>query len=216
VGVALTWPVGVRKRRSPQPTVFDLDFFVVVFGVGCGVFFMRYRRAEVCGGTYFFTVNLADRKSQLLTDNVDLLRVCVKRVQARHPFTIDAMVVLPDHLHAMWTLPLDEHDYSMRWGLIKSGFSRQLPKTERINKSRLHKGERGIWQRRFWEHLIRDERDYENHVQYIHSNPVKHGLAERAIDWPHSTVHDYVSKGLLDHEWGGCVKQPNVNTHGEW
>jgi putative transposase len=120
------------------------------------------------------------------------------------------MVVLPDHLHAIFTLPLSDNDYSTRWALIKTGFSRQIPKTERINKSRKSKGERGIWQRRFWEHLIRDELDYENHVNYIHYNPVKHNYVDHSVDWPYSTIHRYISKGILKPDWGGngeCIAE---------
>ena len=136
---------------------------------------MRYRRDDTKGGTWFFTVNLAERNKTLLVDKYELLRNVMNKVKQHHPFILDAMVVLPDHIHAMWTLPPGDNDFPTRWGLIKSGFSRLLPKTERINKSRIRKGERGIWQRRYWEHLIRDDADYEKHVDYIHYNPVKHG-----------------------------------------
>jgi len=136
---------------------------------------MRYRRADVVGGTYFFTVNLAERKWTLLVDFIDDLRYVMRKVKKVHPFHIDAMVVLPDHLHAMWTLPMGDANFPMRWSLIKAGFSRRIPKNERRNASRVAKGESGIWQRRFWEHLIRGERDDENHVNYIHFNRVKQG-----------------------------------------
>ncbi|HNP50796.1 MAG TPA: transposase [Nitrosomonas nitrosa] len=164
---------------------------------------MRYRRANVEGGTYFFTVNLAERKRTLLVDHVDDLRNMMKKIKKSHPFHIDAMVILPDHLHAMWTLPVGDADYPARWMLIKSGFSRQIPKGERCNPSRTAKGERGIWQRRYWEHRVRDERDYANHVDYIHYNPVKHGYVTRVIDWPYSSFHRHVRSGRLDSEWGG-------------
>jgi putative transposase len=153
---------------------------------------MQYRRVYVKGGCYFFTVTLADRRNDLLIRHIDLLRECVADVKRRHPFEINAMVILPDHLHALWTLPKDDCDYSKRWTLIKSYFSRQLPKDEHINKSRYQKGERGIWQRRFWEHLIRDEEDYKNHVEYIHNNPVKHGYVNDAKDWPYSSIHKFM------------------------
>jgi len=143
---------------------------------------MQYRRADVKGGTYFFTVNLAERNKTLLVDEFDQLRMVINKVKKRHPFYLDAMVVLPDHLHMLMTLPENDNDFAKRWTLIKSGFSRLLPKTERINKSRQSKGERGIWQRRYWEHLIRDDKDYERHVDYIHYNPVKHGYVKRPID----------------------------------
>ncbi len=171
---------------------------------------MRYRRAAVAGATYFFTVNLADRQSGLLVDHVDVLRATLRRVRQAHPFHIDAMVVLPDHLHAIWTLPAGDSDYSMRWMLVKAGFSRQLPALEQRSPSRAAKGERGIWQRRFWEHLIRDERDFERHVDYIHFNPVKHGLASRAVDWPHSSIHRYIRLGLAAPDWAWDGTGPNV------
>ena len=159
---------------------------------------MLYRRARVAGARYFFTVNLAERKGSLLVDHIDHLRACVQRVKLRHPFIIDAMVVLPEHLHALLTLPPDDADYSMRWSLIKAGFSRGIEPGERLSTSRRNKGERGIWQRRFWEHLIRDERDYAHHIDYIHDNPVKHGYVTCRKDWPYSTYHRYVAKGVLD------------------
>ena len=164
---------------------------------------MNYRRAITNGGTYFFTVNLAERNKTLLTDEIDILRSVFNKVKKEHPFQLDAMVVLHDHLHVLLTLPINDHDYSTRWALIKAGFSRQIPKNERINKSRKSKGERGIWQCRFWEHLIRDELDYENHVNNIHYNPVKHRYVDHAVDWPYSTLHKYISEGILQSDWGG-------------
>jgi putative transposase len=147
---------------------------------------MRYRRDTTAGGTYFFTVNLADRKQQTLIEHIDLLQQSVSSVRTVHPFDIIAWVVLPEHMHAIWRLPPDDFDYSMRWGLIKAGFSRQLAKSEYIGKSRQTKGERGIWQRRFWEHRIRNARDLENHIRYIQYNPVKHGYVKHASEWPFS------------------------------
>jgi putative transposase len=164
---------------------------------------MRYRRADVAGGTYFFTVNLAERKRTLLVDHMDILRAVIQKVKSMHPFRIVAMVILPDHLHAVWTLPVGDCDYPTRWMLIKSGFSRQIPKDERRSESRQAKGERAIWQRRYWEHLIRDERDYEKHVDYIHYNPVKHNYVKWAADWPYSTFHRYVERGLYPLDWAG-------------
>ena len=164
---------------------------------------MRYRRADVAGGTYFFTVNLAERKRMLLVDHIDVLRSVMEKVKKAHPFRIDAMVILPDHLHAIWTLPEGDVDYPLRWSLIKAGFSRRLPKTERRNLSRIAKGERGIWQRRYWEHMIRDERDYTRHMDYIHYNPVKHGYVHRVTDWPYSTFHRAVAHGLYSQNWAG-------------
>lgn len=163
---------------------------------------MFYRRARCRGGTYFFTVNLADRSSGLLVGHINPLRDAMRRVKQRHPFRIDAMVVLPDHLHAIWTLPAGDADFSTRWALIKAGFSRQLPPSESRRPSRSHKQERGIWQRRFWEHLIKDEEDFRHHVDYIHFNPVKHGHARRPVDWAFSSIHRFIETGRLPRDWG--------------
>jgi putative transposase len=135
-----------------------------------------YRRNRVPGGTYFFTVNLADRRSDLLTREIDALRGAVRKVRAQKPFHIDAWVVLPDHTHCMWTLPDNDTNFSARWQAIKTAFSKRMMVGEHRSPSRAGKGERGIWQRRFWEHTIRDDRDYAAHLDYIHFNPVKHGL----------------------------------------
>ena len=161
-----------------------------------------YRRNRVPGGTYFFTVNLLDRRSSLLVDQVGLLREVVRAVRARAPFHIDAWVVLPEHLHCLWTLPDGDADFSARWRDIKKGFSRQLPPGEHRSASRIAQDERGIWQRRFWEHTIRDERDYETHMDYIHFNPVKHGWVTQVADWPYSSFHHCVAKGIYPAGWG--------------
>jgi putative transposase len=171
---------------------------------------MRYRRAKTKGGTYFFTVNLADRSSTLLADKVDILRSAFHQIKQRHPFEIDAIVILPDHLHAIWTLPPEDNDYAKRWSLIKATFSRQIPAIEKRNSSRLTKGERGIWQRRYWEHLIRGEQDFIRHVDYIHYNPVKHGHTRNPADWPYSSIHRYIAKGLLPANWGSGVDFGNT------
>ncbi|PCJ21777.1 MAG: transposase [Gammaproteobacteria bacterium] len=162
---------------------------------------MRYRRADTLGGTYFFTVNLAERNKTLLVDEIDVLRASINKVKKQHPFKLDAMVVMPEHLHAILTLPHNDNDFATRWMLIKAGFSRHIPKQESISDSRLSRGERGIWQRRYWEHLIRDDADFSAHVDYIHFNPVKHGHVARAVDWPYSSVHHYVKQGLLNESW---------------
>lgn len=162
---------------------------------------MRYRRAIADGAMWFFTVNLAERKRDLLVRHVDVLRGVMRKVKAKHPFEIIAMVVLPDHLHAIWALPAGDHDYSLRWNLIKGEFSKALPQDEYIRASRIRKRERGIWQRRFWEHQIRDEFDLQTHVDYIHINPVKHGYVAQAIDWPYSSLHRYVRRGDLPANW---------------
>lgn len=164
---------------------------------------MRYRRSDVEGGTWFFTVNLADRSADTLVRYIEDLREVMYKVKAAHPFSLLAMVVLPEHLHAIWRLPLGDADYPLRWALIKAGFSRRLAKGETLSPSRAAKRERGIWQRRYWEHQIRDEMDLARHVDYIHFNPVKHGWVSRAVDWPHSTLHGYVERGMMSGDWGG-------------
>lgn len=166
---------------------------------------MRYRRSNTEGGTFFFTVNLADRTSDLLVRHVDILRTVIHKVKHDHPFEITAMVVLPDHLHAIWTLPDGDRDYPVRWSLIKAGFSRAITKTERINTSRQHKRERGIWQRRYWEHEIRTALDLSRHVDYIHINPVKHGYVSTAAAWPYSSIHRYMRDGLIPETWAADV-----------
>ncbi len=162
---------------------------------------MHYRRANVPGACYFFTVNLAERSQSLLVDHIDELRLAFRKTRQDHRFDIVAMVVLPDHLHTLWQLPEDDANYPMRWNLIKRRFSRALPKKERISASRQKKGERGIWQRRYWEHLIRNDGDFERHVNYIHYNPVKHGYACSPVDWPYSSIHRYVQKGIISNNW---------------
>ncbi|BBL70644.1 REP-associated tyrosine transposase [Methylogaea oryzae] len=122
----------------------------------------HYIRAYVPGGCYFFTVGLLERRRGLLTENIDALRAAFRAVRAQRPFRIDAIVVLPDHLHCLWTLPPGDTDYSTRWRLIKSAFSRAIAPGERLSDRRLLKKERGLWQRRFWEHAIRDF--YRSHV----------------------------------------------------
>jgi putative transposase len=163
-----------------------------------------YRRSYVPGGSFFFTVNLLERyPNDLLTKHIELLREAVRLVRAEYPLQIDAWVVLPDHMHCVWSLPPGDTDYTLRWRLIKAAFSKQLPKTERRSPVREARGERGIWQRRFWEHTLRDERDYAAHVDYVHFNPVKHGYVKAVMDWPHSTFHRYVAEGVYSTDWGG-------------
>jgi putative transposase len=166
----------------------------------------NYRRAYIPGGTWFFTVNLLQRRqNDLLIRNIGLLRQTVKQVRAKYPFHIDAWVVLSDHMHCVWTLPPKEADFSTRWRLIKSGFSRALPKTEFRSKVRVKNRERGVWQRHYWEHCIRDDLDYQRHVDYVHVNPLKHGCVRRVIDWPYSTFHRYVAEGIYPAHWCGDI-----------
>jgi putative transposase len=161
-----------------------------------------YRRNFVSGASFFFTVNLADRRSRLLIDHVGPLRAAFRDVRARHPFALDAIVVLPDHLHAIWTLSHGDADFATRWRLIKTAFSRSIAPGERRSPSREVKGERGIWQRRYWEHTLRDESDFERHCDYIHFNPVKHGHAGSAQAWPYSSFHRFVKLGVYREDWG--------------
>src|SRR4051794_27646693 len=166
-----------------------------------------YRRNFIPGGSFFFTVNLADRRLSLLTKYIELLRAAFRDTRQRHPFTIDAIVILPDHLHTIWTMPEGDADFATRWRLIKSTFSRNLTRGERISASRAAKGERGIWQRRYWEHTIRDAVDFERHVDYIHINPVKHGLVRRVCDWEASSFHRFVKLGIYPLNWAGDAFQ---------
>ena len=176
---------------------------------------MQYRRSNVKGGTYFFTVNLAERQRTLLIDEINILRTVMKTVIKDHPFVIVAIVILPDHLHSIWTMPKGDDDFPKRWMLIKSGFSRCISKNERISASRMKKGERGIWQRRYWEHCIKDDRDFENHVNYIHYNPIKHGYVKHAVDWEYSSFHRYVANGLLPKNWGMSSELEHKGSFGE-
>lgn len=163
-----------------------------------------YRRAHHPGGLYFFTQNLLRRTgNDLLIRNIVLLRQTVDKVRRDHPFLIHAWVVLPDHLHCVLEFPRGDANYALRWRLIKAYFSKGLPAMEFRSEVRQRRGERGIWQRRFWEHLIRDEVDYRAHMDYVHFNPVKHGLVERVQDWPYSTFHRWVERGVYPVDWGG-------------
>ncbi|OGA06090.1 MAG: transposase [Betaproteobacteria bacterium RIFCSPLOWO2_02_64_14] len=161
----------------------------------------RYIRAFVPGGTFFFTVAILERRRRLLTEHIDALRAAFAAARSRKIFTMNAIVVLPDHLHCIWTLPAGDADFSSRWHAIKARFARAIPVGERLSPRRQKKGERGIWQRRFWEHVIRDERDFERHADYIHFNPVKHGLVPTVGEWPYSSFHRYVRRGLYPADW---------------
>ena len=167
----------------------------------------QYRRANVAGGTFFFTVTIANRSDDLLIREVDRLRHIYRTVQHRHPFETIAICILPDHLHAIWLLPEHDADFPLRWNLIKSGFSRGLAPARSRSAHHLVKREKGLWQRRYWEHVIRDEHDLARHIDYIHFNPVKHGLVTRVSDWPHSSFHQYVARGELPDDWGGDLRE---------
>lgn len=171
----------------------------------------NYRRAWHPGGTYFFTVNALQREgNDLLTRHIDLLREAVREVRAAHPFIIHGWVVLPDHLHCVLELPPGDADFALRWRLIKMGFSKRLPAVERRSAVRRARGERGLWQRRFWEHLIRDEADFAAHMDYVHINPVKHGYAAGPGEWPYSTFHRLVEAGIYPADWAGSVWEDGV------
>lgn len=162
-----------------------------------------YRRIYAPGSTWFFTVNLLERQNNnLLVEKIDLLRNAFSYVKKRKSFTINAVVIMPDHLHCVWTLPDNDTDYSSRWSLLKSYFSRSIPKNEHINKNRIKRRERGIWQRRFWAHWIVDQNDFNQHIEYIHWNPVKHGYVARVIEWQYSSFHRYVEQGIYPANWG--------------
>jgi putative transposase len=165
----------------------------------------RYVRAKFKGSVFFFTVVLAERQSNLLCEQIERLRQTYRAVQQRRPFETIAVCVLPDHIHALWALPEGDADFATRWSLIKSGFSRGLDPRSR-SASKVGKREKGIWQRRYWEHAIRDDLDLKRHIDYVHFNPVKHGHVACVANWPHSSFHRYVERGLLAADWGGDMK----------
>jgi putative transposase len=169
---------------------------------------VQYRRNFLPSGTYFFTVALADRRSKALVDHVGELRDAFRAARRERPFAIDAIVVLPDHLHAIFTLPPNDSDFPGRWRRIKGYFSRGLIDAA-VDLKRRPNGELALWQRRYWEHTIRDEADFGRHVDYVHFNPVKHGLVRRVRDWPHSSFHRYVREGLLPDDWAGDAAEDN-------
>lgn len=166
---------------------------------------MRYRRVFVPGASYFFTL-ITQERARLFADaaNVDRWRRAVEKVRRTRPFIIDAEVVMPDHLHVIWTLPHVDADYATRIRLIKTAFTKDMAFGDGVtaSKSRASKGERDVWQRRYWEHVIRDERDFQAHLDYIHINPVKHGVVARPGDWPHSTFRNWLERGAYDPCWG--------------
>jgi putative transposase len=168
----------------------------------------EYRRIRRSGGTYFFTVVTHGRRPILIYPEVrHALREGINKVRQTMPFSIEAWVLLPDHLHTIWTLPEHDAKFGSRWAVIKNcvtkGCGKLLGSGERIKKSRHNRKEGGVWQRRFWEHVIRDEADFHRHLDYIHWNPVKHGYVKNPIDWPYSTLHRLVAQGLYPSNWGG-------------
>ena len=174
----------------------------------------NYRRPRRPGGTFFFTVVTHQRRRMLTVSKArDLLREAMENTREARPFETVAMVLLPDHLHAIWRLPRGDGDFTTRWKLIKTRFTRAMVRrgwvTGHISNSRLRRQERDIWQRRFWDHFIRDENDLRRHIDYVHWNPVKHGLVKRVRDWPHSTFHRCVHQGLYPADWG-CWEPPTI------
>jgi putative transposase len=181
----------------------------------------NYRRACIPGATYFFTVVTHNRKPLFSIDRARrVLHQAIADVRDRHTFEIEAICLLPDHLHTIWKLPVDDSDYPQRWNEIKGFFTKRFRDISSIDGnisiSRQSKGERNIWQRRFWEHLIKDESDLRKHMDYLHYNPVKHGLVGRVVDWPWSSFHRYVREGIYPTDWGGTTASKiNLDTTGE-
>ena len=153
-----------------------------------------YRRLFVPGGTYFFTAHLQDPRADTLVTHIDVLRQSVRLARKRWPFVIEAAVVLPNVTHMIWTMPQDDADFSKRWRLIKSTFSRHVPAPAYEPPSKARRGEKGIWQRRFWEHLIKDGEDFDTHLRLIRDAPVAKGLVGQSTDWPYSSFSTHRSK----------------------
>jgi putative transposase len=182
---------------------------------------MQYRRAFIPGGSFFFTV-VTEKRQPLLASAaaVDVLREAFRVVRAKRPFEIDAAVVLPDHLHCIWTLPLGDSDFATRWRLVKTWFTKQFVGLRLANptygclntpnRARVAKRQRAVWQHRYWEHVLQDEDDFTQHVEYIHFNPVKHGLALSAMEWPFSSFRRFVEMGVYPADWGLDADYPGV------
>ena len=164
----------------------------------------RYKRIRAKGHCVFLTL-VSKQRTPIFIRNINFLRAAFLRVQTAMPFSVRAAVVLPDHIHFIMELDGDDTDYSMRVNHIKRNFSMCVPDAIRPLPNQRRRRERGVWQPRFWEHTIRDEKDDRRHVDYIHYNPVKHRLVERVADWPYSSFHNYVKKGLLPKNWGSRV-----------
>ena len=180
----------------------------------------NYRRAQTQGGTFFFTVVTYRRR--LLFDHAEarrILREVIFEIRTRHPFAIDAWVVLPDHMHCIWTLPPDDANFSLRWNRIKSTFSKRTKSLfhveEWLNASQQKHRESTIWQRRFWEHQIKDDAEYRVYMDYSHYNPVKHGWVAKVADWPFSTFHRHVEAGVYPQDWGGQAEESDRQQFGE-
>ncbi len=160
----------------------------------------NYIRPKITGTPIFFTLNLANRGTSLLVDEIETLRHAFTTTMNERPFTLNAIVILPDHLHTVMTLPESDSDYATRWRIIKARFSRKMAKGH-VRQSHIARKERGVWQRRYWEHHIRNDEDYRKHVEYCWLNPVKHGLVEKPVEWPHSSIHRDIRLGRVSGEW---------------
>ena len=171
---------------------------------------MRYRRAFMPGGSFFFAV-VTHRRVPLLASAhaVEVLRGAFRAVRKARPFEVDAMAVLPDHLHCIWTLPPGDTDFATRWRLVKTCFTKHCDPALRPapDRARMTKREQALWQHRYWEHLLRDEADFNRHVEYIHYNPVKHAHVQAPMDWPYSSFRRYVEAGLYAADWGRVEMQ---------
>ena len=180
----------------------------------------NYRRAKVKGGTYFFTVITHLRQPYFQHQQArEALREALHAIRIQHPFQIDAWVLLPDHLHCIWTLPEDDADFALRWSLIKRSVSKNclaLIDSNLLTPAQWKNNEFGFWQRRYWEHQIRNENDYARHVDYLHWNPVKHGYVDGVKEWPYSTFHRFVDDGVYSLDWGITTKVNNDSAFGEW
>jgi putative transposase len=183
----------------------------------------EYRRVIISGGTYFFTVVTRDRLHLLICEEVrQALREGIQEVRQSLPFFIEAWVLLPDHLHTIWTLPKGDANYQARWAIIKRTVTKHcLPKVlnekpinmvrkthptfpdNTLSPSMQKRKEGGFWQRRYWEHSIRDEEDFHRHLDYLHWNPVKHGYVKNPIHWPYSSLHRLIAQGMYPSNWGG-------------
>jgi putative transposase len=167
----------------------------------------NYRRAYIPGGTYFFTVVTYKRKPILCSPSaIQRLKDSFNYTKEKHPFSIEGLVILPDHIHCIWQLPEKDSDFSKRWNMIKRHFS--LGMTKDTN----HRREKNIWQRRFWEHAVRDEKDFQRCLDYIYYNPVKHGYVQKPLDWIYSTFKRDVAKGFYSKDWGSNEEPHNIKT----
>ena len=180
----------------------------------------NYTRARMPGGTYFFTVTTLERRPLLTRDMIrHALRHAIEKTRLTHPFLINAWVLLPDHLHCLWTLPDGDAEFSTRWSMIKRLTTQQLSNypefTPQPNHSRTIRRESAFWQRRFWEHQVHDEDDFRRHLDYIHWNPVRHGYVANVSDWPYSTFHRWVMRGIYPKDWGNSYKAPGAFDFGE-